>query len=151
MKAIEEILTAASQLAVQQQLPYAGALRPQEAFEVLQSVPNATLVDVRTRAELDWVGRVPGSRQIEWNTYPNGAQNPEFAAQLQTEIADKDTPVLFLCRSGGRSHAAAKLAAQLGYRRAYNVLEGFEGDKDAQRHRGNLNGWRFHGLPWEQS
>jgi rhodanese-related sulfurtransferase len=65
--------------------------------------------------------------------------------------ADKDTPLLFLCRSGGRSHAAAAALAAAGFTRCYNVLEGFEGDKDASGQRNRVGGWRAAGLPWQQS
>jgi len=55
---------------------------------------------------------------------------------------------MFLCRSGARSHHAAAAAAAAGYSSAYNILEGFEGDRDAEGHRGTVGGWKFHGLPW---
>ena len=50
-----------------------------------------------------------------------------------------------------RSHAAAKAAAESGYTQCYNVLEGFQGDKDGQAHRDTVGGWRAAGLPWYQS
>ena len=131
-------------------LPYEGALTPQEAFEVLREVPNAKLVDVRTRAELDWVGRIPGAVEIELLTYPGSRPNPDFVKQLEQQV-DKDAPVMFICRSGGRSHNAAMLAQQAGYAECYNVLEGFEGDRDASGHRSTKGGWRLAGLPWTQS
>ncbi len=58
---------------------------------------------------------------------------------------------MFLCRSGGRSHHAAALATHEGFRECYNVLEGFEGDRDASGHRNTVGGWRAAGLPWVQS
>jgi rhodanese-related sulfurtransferase len=128
-------------------LPYTGALTPTEAQALLQS--GAILIDVRTRAELEWVGRVPGGVHVEWNTWPGGKPNPEFLAQL-AEHADKDDALMFLCRSGGRSHAAALAATQAGYAECYNILEGFEGAKDAGHHRNTQGGWRFRGLPWVQ-
>ena len=131
-------------------LPYEGALTPKEAHEVLQANPKAKLVDVRTKAELDWVGRVPGAVEVELQTWPGGRPNPEFMKQLEQQV-DKDAPILFLCRSGGRSHNAAMMAMQAGYTEAYNVLEGFEGDKDTAGHRNTVNGWRKAGLPWTQS
>ncbi len=129
-------------------LPYAGALLPAEAHALMQA--GARLVDVRTRAELDWVGRVPGALQIEWNGYPDGRRNPDFLGQLD-EVTGKDEPLMFLCRSGNRSHFAAAVATQAGWRECYNVLEGFEGDRDANQHRSSLNGWKHAGLPWIQS
>ncbi|MFN7835321.1 MAG: rhodanese-like domain-containing protein [Burkholderiaceae bacterium] len=147
-------LDLAAECAREDDLPYKGALPPPEAYELLRHVSAAVLVDVRTQAELDWVGQVqlPDAQwqHIEWNTYPAGNRNQTFAEQLATTVA-KDVPVLFLCRSGARSHQAAVLAAQLGYRHAINILEGFEGDKDTEQHRGRVNGWRKAGLPWRQN
>jgi rhodanese-related sulfurtransferase len=150
MGTLTEILGLAASRAEQMQLSYAGALTPQEASEVLQLASGARVVDVRTRAELDWVGRIPGSIEIEWNTYPGGVPNPEFLAQLQKQ-ADPAGVLLFICRSGARSHNAAMAAAGAGFAHCYNIMEGFEGDKDSGGHRGKLGGWRHAGLPWVQS
>jgi len=129
-------------------LPYAGALLPTEAHALMQK--GAKLVDVRTEAELHFVGSVPGSETIEWNTYPEGHRNPAFL-ELLAEAVRKDEPVMFLCRSGVRSHHAAIAATEAGWAKAYNVLEGFEGDKDAVGHRNVGGGWKFARLPWVQS
>lgn len=147
----EIILTRAQRLAHDQQLPYRGALYPTDAWVVLQATPGARLIDVRTQAEWQWVGHVPGSLGIEWSTWPAGQRNALFAETLQQEVPDKATLLLFMCRSGVRSNGAATLAAELGYENVYNVLEGFEGDKDDDDHRNTIGGWRFHGLPWRQS
>ncbi len=144
------ILVAAQQRALQRSLPYSGAVTPPEASALLTSLPGAILIDVRTRAEWDYVGRVPGSILIEWNTYPEGTRNPAFLEQLRAAAANADAPVLFLCRSGQRSDHAARAARAAGYTHAFNVLEGFEGDKDASGQRGHVNGWRKAGLPWVQ-
>jgi len=146
---VAEILEKAAGRARQLGLPYRGALTPAEAYEVWRNAPGAKLVDVRTRAEWDYVGRIPGAVQIELLTYPGNRPNAEFMAEL-ADHADKMAPVLFICRSGGRSHNAAQLAHQAGYTESYNVLEGFEGDRDAQGHRNTTGGWRFAGLPWTQ-
>ncbi|MFO7188489.1 MAG: rhodanese-like domain-containing protein [Pseudomonadota bacterium] len=151
MNDIEKILAEARAAATAKNLPYTGAVTPPQAYTVLQHVPNARLVDVRTQAEWNWVGYIPGSLQIEWNTWPAGTRNPAFAETLQREVPDKSTPLLFICRSGARSHAAAALAAELGYTNVYNVLEGFEGDKNDAGQRNTVGGWRYHGLPWKQS
>ena len=150
MGKITAILQAAQQRAREMNLPYEGALYPGEAYEIMQSAPGAKLVDVRTRAELDWVGRVADSVSIEWSTYPGMKSNPNFLAGLQQQV-DKESLVMFICRSGQRSHGAAMVATQAGYADCYNVLEGFEGDKNAGNQRNILNGWRAAGLPWEQS
>jgi len=129
-------------------LPYAGALLPAEAFALMQQ--GAWLVDVRTKPEFSYVGRVPGSVLVEWQTYPGSVLNPDFLAQLREAVQPGET-LMFLCRSGHRSHDAAIVAAQAGWPDSYNVLEGFEGPKDAEQHRGTLGGWRKAGLPWVQA
>jgi rhodanese-related sulfurtransferase len=146
----DDILARAKQRAQAMQLPYAGALLPGEAYSLMQQVPASKLVDVRTQPEWDYVGHVPDSVLIEWNTYPSGQRNPAFIEQLRARIVKSDAPVMFLCRSGVRSHHAAQAATQAGYPSAYNILEGFEGDKDAQGHRNTVGGWRSAGLPWIQ-
>jgi rhodanese-related sulfurtransferase len=144
---VAAIRKAAAERATQSGLPYAGALTPAEAYQLMQA--GAKLVDVRTRPELLYVGYVPGSILIEWQTYPGNARNPEFLAQLAQATQPGDM-LMFLCRSGARSHYAAAAATQAGWTACYNVLEGFEGDRDPQQHRGTLNGWRKAGLPWAQ-
>ena len=147
----DDTLQKARQRGKEMGLPYEGALTPSEAHAVLEQGGGAKLVDVRTRAELDWVGRVPGAVEVELLSWPGSRPNPDFVKQLESAVPDKDTPLLFLCRSGGRSHNAAMLAMQAGYGEAYNVLEGFEGDKDDGGHRNSVGGWRAAGLPWTQS
>jgi len=147
---VKDILTRAKQRAEAMKLPYAGALLPPEAHALAQQLPGAKLVDVRTQAEWEYVGHVPDSVLIEWNTYPNGERNPQFIEQLQAQVAKTESPVMFLCRSGARSHHAAATATLAGYLNSYNILEGFEGDRDAYGHRSSVGGWRFAGLPWAQ-
>ena len=146
---LSDLLTLARERARQMELPYAGALTPAEAHMVWQLAPGAKLVDVRTRAEWDWVGRVPGAVEIEWMIYPGGKPNPSFMAQFKREV-DSEALVMFLCRSGQRSDLAARAATEAGYLASYNVLEGFEGDKDARGQRNRIGGWRCAGLPWIQ-
>ncbi|UXY16185.1 rhodanese-like domain-containing protein [Chitiniphilus purpureus] len=143
------ILQRARERAGQLGLPYSGALTPAEAHLLMQQPVGATVVDVRTAAEWQFVGIVPGAELIEWKRYPGMAPNPEFLAQLKQKV-DPQRVVLFLCRSGARSHDAAALAASHGYAEAYNILEGFEGDRDAAQHRNTVNGWKAAGLPWVQ-
>jgi rhodanese-related sulfurtransferase len=151
MSTLEQLYAQAHQRGADNQLTYAGAISPAEAFELLQLDPRVRLVDVRTRAELDWVGRpVVGDGQyahIEWTRYPGGVPNPEFIDQLR-QVASPDTPVLFLCRSAARSKLAAVAASQAGFKEAYDLLEGFEGGKDGQGHRKTVEGWCYRGLPW---
>ena len=146
--AMDEIRNKARERGQKLNLPYAGALLPAEAHALMQE--GAKLVDVRTDAELHYVGSVPGAETIEWSTFPEGQRNPDFLRQLD-QATRKDEPVMFLCRSGVRSHHAAVAATEAGWAEAYNVLEGFEGDKDASYHRGTVGGWRKAGLPWIQN
>ena len=127
---------------------YAGDVTPQLAWSWVQA-GEAVLVDVRTDAERAWVGFVPGTQALAWKQWPGMAVNPEFDAGIQALGADGKKLVL-LCRSGVRSVAAAQRATELGVQ-AYNILEGFEGDPDASAQRGKVGGWRFRGLPWQQS
>ncbi|HEY5993885.1 MAG TPA: rhodanese-like domain-containing protein [Gallionellaceae bacterium] len=150
MGKITEILQAAQQRAKEMDLPYEGALLPSEAYEIMQSAPGAKLVDVRTRAELDWVGRIPDAVEVEWASYPGMKPNPNFISQLEQQV-NSESLLMFICRSGHRSHAAAALATRSGFADCYNVLEGFEGDPDGDNQRNTLNGWRKLGLPWSQS
>jgi len=133
-----------------QALPYAGAVTPAEAFELIRNDDRILLIDVRTNAERDWVGQVqinPAQlHPIQWNLYPTQS-NPEFLNELR-RAANKDDLLLFLCRSGVRSRAAAQLATEHGYTQCFDILEGFEGDKDANGHRKNINGWCHAQLPW---
>jgi len=150
MGTVDEILKAAKERATEMNLPYAGALLPREAYLLMTETANAKLVDVRSCAEWDWVGRVPGCVEIEWLAYPSSQPNPNFLNQLEQQVK-LDSLVMFICRSGQRSHHAAIMATKAGYSSCFNVLEGFEGDKDSAQHRNTIGGWRVAGLPWVQS
>jgi rhodanese-related sulfurtransferase len=147
----DELLENARQRGRQHNLPYAGAVTPAEAYALLQAHPGVKLVDVRTNAERDWVGRVqvPSEQHlaVQWSLYPGGTPNPEFLQQLADQ-ASPDDVLLFLCRSGVRSRHAAKLATEHGFGSSFDILEGFEGDKDQQGHRKMVAGWCKAGLPW---
>ena len=145
---MDHIKQAARERGNKKGLSYAGALLPSEAHELMQG--GAKLVDVRTKPEILYVGRIPGALAVEWQTYPGNRENPEFLAELSAAVP-KDQPVMFLCRSGARSHSAAEAATRAGWKEAYNVLEGFEGNKDENQHRSTVGGWRKAGLPWIQS
>ncbi len=126
---------------------YAGDISPQLAYQWWQG-GDAVLVDVRSDAERAWVGFVPGAVALVWKQWPGMTLNPDFDAQLLAAVP-AGKKVVMLCRSGIRSIATAERATELGLQ-AYNILEGFEGDPDAQGQRGRTGGWRFHGLPWRQ-
>jgi len=132
-------------------LQYAGALTPQESYTLLQADPKIKLIDVRTDAERDWIGKpqLAAEQQfaVQWTLYPGGKPNPDFISQL-AQVAGKDDVLLFLCRGAVRSKGAAKLATEHGYTNSFDVLEGFEGGKDAEGHRKNVDGWCKAGLPW---
>jgi rhodanese-related sulfurtransferase len=130
-------------------MSYAGDLTPQDAWAKLEE--GAVLVDVRTEGEWAHIG-IPDTKAtendplfIQW-TFPGGIPNPDFLEQLKQQ-APEDTRVelVFLCRSGQRSIAAAIAATQAGFT-AYNVLEGFEGEPDRYGER-TVNGWKNRGLP----
>jgi sulfur dioxygenase len=137
---------------VMQPLPtqagYAGDVSPQLAWQWVQA-GDAVLVDVRTDAEREWVGFVPGAVAAAWKQWPGMALDPRFDETVRQAAAGGKALVM-LCRSGVRSVAAAKRAAELGLK-AYNILEGFEGDPDAHAQRGRKGGWRMRGLPWRQN
>lgn len=127
---------------------YAGDVTPELAARWM-TTGQAVLVDVRTDAEREWVGFVPGAVAVAWKQWPGMAMNAGFDEALRAAVPPGGKVVL-LCRSGVRSVAAAKRATELGIE-AYNILEGFEGDADADGQRGNRGGWRKRGLPWKQS
>ncbi len=146
-----EILSVARQRQQSHSLPYAGAVTPAEAFALLQADPHVKLIDVRTQAERDWVGKVniPEEQHfsVQWTLYPGGAKNEDFLSQLAA-CAKQDEVLLFLCRSGVRSRHAALAATEHGYTQCFDILEGFEGDRDAAGHRKSIGGWCRAGLPW---
>lgn len=136
---------------------YAGDVTPAVAWKILGELKEAILIDVRTRAEWNYVGvpdlagldKKPGL--VEWQVFPSMQVNPDFVSALSEALADKDVPLLFLCRSGVRSVAAAKAMAAAGYSTCLNVADGFEGPLDAQGKRGATRGWKAAGLPWRQT
>jgi rhodanese-related sulfurtransferase len=140
---------------------YAGDISATEAYERLQSSPVAVLVDVRTVAEWTFVGlpdiEATGRPRIllEWQTFPPSENPSPFTTRLDATLRDlgagPDAELFFLCRSGGRSRAAAIAMTGTGYQRCYNVADGFEGPLDPEGHRGRVGGWKVDGLPWKQS
>ena len=133
-------------------LPYAGGIPPELAWSLV-SAGEARLVDVRSAEERKFVGHVPESLHVPWATGTSLTRNPRFVRELEAKVAKdggKEAVVLLLCRSGKRSALAAEAAAKAGFSHVFNVLEGFEGEIDAEQHRGSADGWRFHKLPWVQ-
>lgn len=135
---------------------YAGDVSPKSAWTMLADDQAAILVDCRTDAEWTYVGLPdlsPLGKEavlLAWQVFPAMTVNPDFVAALRRKGVPAEAPVLFLCRSGVRSKAAAIAATKAGFARAYNIADGFEGPLDAGRHRGGAAGWKASGLPWIQ-
>ena len=136
---------------------YAGDVAPATAWKILSERKDAVLIDVRTRPEWNYVG-LPDLEKLakkpallEWQVFPSMQPNPEFVTTLSGALADKEAPLLFLCRSGARSAAAAKAMTAAGYSTCLNVADGFEGPLDAHARRGMAGGWKAAGLPWRQT
>jgi rhodanese-related sulfurtransferase len=138
---------------------YAGDVPPGETWNRLVRDAAAQLVDVRTSAEWNFVG-VPNLAPLgrdalfcEWQHFPS-APNPEFVQEVIDALKQTGyrpgAPLFFLCRSGGRSRAAAIAMTEAGYGPCFNVAEGFEGRLDSEGHRGKKEGWKASGLPWVQ-
>lgn len=137
-------------------LDYAGDITANEAWKRLRNDSKAQLLDVRTRAEWNFVGLPDlssvGRRVhcVEWQGFPTGAPNPGFVGEASQALEDHGAQIMLLCRSGARSRAAAIALTQAGFTQAFNIADGFEGDPDAEGHRGNINGWKASNLPWRQ-
>ena len=140
------MLSLAEQRAHAKNLPYTGELTPDEAFQAIDQ-GNMMIVDVRSSAELDLVGRVPNAIHVQWAFYPGMVLNMQFAEELQKAVKT-DKALIFMCRTGGRSHSAAVVAKQLGHLNVYNMAQGFEGEANASKQRTLINGWKHAGLPW---
>jgi rhodanese-related sulfurtransferase len=142
-------------------MSYAGDVSPSEAWSGLAKDSKASLVDVRTQPEWAFVG-IPDLRSlgkkagfVSWQAYPQMQVDADFVAKVEQLVAkdaggDKSAPIYFICRSGARSRAAAIAMTAAGYEHCYNVAGGFEGDVDAEGHRGKSNGWKAGNLPWVQ-
>ena len=136
----------------------AQSLTPKQAWQLLQDDPRAVMIDVRSNFEFLFVGHPVGALHVPWIDEPDWVINPHFVTEVRKlmlgGIACDDeagcAPVVLICRSGKRSHAAAELLLREGFERVFNVAEGFEGELDDHHRRSSLGGWRFHGLPWEQ-
>ncbi len=140
---------------------YHADATPEETWNALAQEPGAVLVDVRTAAEWNYVGLPDISKtkapflRVEWQSFPSGVVNPAFVETLGAALREAETPsdapIFFICRSGARSASAAAAMTAAGYSRCYNVAGGFEGSRDAEGHRGSVEGWKAAQLPWVQS
>lgn len=132
---------------------------PAAAWALLQADPGAILLDVRSRMEYEYVGRPPMAIHVAWQEPPEWRVDPDFVQRVRarlrelrgTEAGIEDLPVLAMCRSGQRSMAAGRALEAAGFRKVFNIAEGFEGPRDGEGHRSAVSGWRFRGLPWVQS
>ena len=128
---------------------------PQACFDELSSNPSALLVDCRTTAEWELVGTPDlsaiGKRTllVEWTNAAN-QKNPAFLEQIKG-FASADTPIILMCRIGGRSAAACQFLAENGFSNLTNMTEGYEGRTDENGHRNSYEGWRARNLPWRQT
>lgn len=145
---IDDILQRAAERGRTKALNYSGELTPEETWTLLQGHPRARLIDVRTASEREFVGRVPEAIEIEFKFFPGWQKNAAFVEQVKQRTSPGDL-LLFLCRSAHRSHEAAQLLTAEGYGPCFNILEGFEGDKNPEGRR-LVNGWKVRGLPWKQ-
>ncbi len=135
---------------------YAGDLTPSQAWELLDNETSSVLFDVRTDAEFNYVGRPDLSsigkdvRLVMWLNFPENAPNLDFVDEVKATGVTPGQKLLFLCRSGVRSRYAAEVITAAGFPNCYNILEGFEGNKDDKGHRGTIEGWKVASLPWSQ-
>ncbi len=146
--ASDDIFRRAAERTRERGFAYAGAVTPAEAH-VLATRGEALIVDVRTLPEWEFVGRIEGAHHVEWRAWGRTEPHADFVARVASRFGADDA-LLFLCRSGVRSHNAAEALTRAGFRRAYNILEGFEGDRDERGRRSTVGGWRHAGLPWTQ-
>jgi rhodanese-related sulfurtransferase len=140
-----------------------------EAAELKQRLGDKVLmIDIRTRAEAMYVGMASAVDFLvpvldfpefwEWSDQGNEyiqQANPHFVRDIEARLAarglSKNDPVILICRSGMRSNAASGLLFELGFKQAYTVIDGFEGDtaKDGdQKGQRVVNGWKNARLPW---
>lgn len=140
-----------------------------EAYAMKQQLGDkAMFIDIRTRGEVSYTGMATVvDAHVPLLEHPANAQWDEKAGRFRleynndfdTEVArrmaekglDKEAPVILICRSGDRSSKAVNLLAELGYKKVYTVVDGFEGDvakegPDAGKR--VVNGWKNAGLPW---
>lgn len=132
---------------------YKGNVTPAEAFARLSSDSRAVLIDVRTQPEWAFVGLPLVERlvRLSWQVFPAMQIDADFADKVRAAGVTESDEVFCICRSGARSAAAANALTAAGFENCHNVAQGFEGDRDAEGHRGSVGGWKAAGLPWAQS
>ena len=140
---------------------YAGDLLASDAFLLLSGDATATLIDVRTQPEINFVG-FPDLQSLgrsalflEWQSFPSMQVDPRFAERLEAMLegagVNRGASLLFICRSGARSRQAALAMTSAGWGPCYNISDGFEGPLDSLRHRSTIGGWKAGRLPWTQT
>ena len=132
-------------------------LSPQEAFDVLQHMPSALLIDIRSNMEFLVVGHPEGAHHVPWIDEPDWDVNPDFVKDVRQlmlggvcDQGEGTPPLILICRSGKRSVDAGNVLLAAGFHNVCHIDEGFEGDRDTDYHRSSVGGWRFRGLPWQQ-
>jgi rhodanese-related sulfurtransferase len=148
-------------MSVQSAVGYAGDLPAIDAYGLLSTDKLSMLIDVRTQAEWTYVGTPDLTALnktplfLEWQRYPSMQVDGQFAVRLRTMLesasVDRGTALLFLCRSGSRSRAAAIAMTAEGWAPCFNVSDGFEGQLDRSSRKRCVNGWKTGGLPWIQT
>ena len=116
-----------------------------EIKEYLKKNPKCILLDVRTKEEWDTIGK-PDGEKIGLKTYFLSIQigeerifNENFIQEFKNLNIGQDHEILNMCRSGGRSQAAAELLTRENYT-CSNIADGFEGNQE------NV-GWKKCDLP----
>jgi len=132
-------------------------LTSQEAFDILQQVPSALLIDIRSNMEFLFVGHPEGALHVPWIDEPDWDVNPDFVKEVRQlmlgGVCDQGgatPPIILICRSGKRSVDAGNVLLDAGFHNVCHIDEGFEGDRDSEHHRSSVGGWRFRGFPWQQ-
>ena len=140
-----------------------GNVTPSQAFSMLQQDKNAVLIDIRTRAEYEFVGHPEGAFNIPFKFMTtklgeNGysmSSNPHFIHDVLTSFDPDRHTLILICRSGCRTCDACNAAVKAGWKpeNVFSVLGGFEGDVVKNEHsilygQRRLNGWQNEGLPW---
>ena len=154
---------AKSSLPAQKQTVLGLYVTAKEAYEMwLADKDKIKILDVRTPEEYVFVGHPSMAHNIPlqlfnykmaaWNKGPLMIANPNFIAEVRRKFKTSDT-ILVICRSGNRSAAAVNTMASAGFKIAYSVTDGFEGDRvkdPSSSYYGKRfkNGWRNSDIPW---